>query len=80
VIYDKEAHRFILSTGRTFEPGANHAIGVDNGRISVGYDSSIALDPSDETHDWNSEPTPQEAIEIADYVIAQWVAFKATLG
>jgi hypothetical protein len=77
--YDSEKDRYVFgSTGRTFY--ANGYIGamalnsvVD---IAGGYDQCIDIE--DESKDeYSLDMKPEEAIELADYMISVWQRFRA---
>lgn len=59
----------IFSTGKKVYAHAGFVgIKYDNGwRISEGYDGGVYFD---------EEMTPAECVELADYMINQWVKFK----
>lgn len=74
------ADGFCLSSGRAFYAHGGVvglAVGTDGGsiadRICYGWDGSVGPD--------SGPPfTPEELREIADYMIAQWSAFKTEIG
>jgi hypothetical protein len=71
---DTEDYRFQCS-GRTFNANCG-IIGIDpDGDISEGYDGGIDVraDPEKWT---GSDLSQEERIELADYMIRRWEAFK----
>jgi len=77
--YNGDDKYILESTGRCFYAncgiiGIDQEFDRDNGLcVSEGYDGWIDL-----LHTWGEEKawTPDEAIELADYMIALWTRFK----
>lgn len=65
----------ILSTGREIDANSGF-IGInDDLELAGGYDSRMLLVADEDGYD--TPLTNQEAVEIADILIARWTAFRA---
>lgn len=74
-----EDFKYVLSNGGTFGGGANGAIGLGtDDELTVGYDYGLYIDGADE-FDAQSDPTVRDKIEIAEFMIARWSAYKDAL-
>ena len=74
MIYDRENHRYILSSGRKFDAN-NGIIGIARTEIYEGYDGHIQVvkyTPDSDFVDWTFE----EIRELADTMIARWEMWK----
>ena len=74
-----ENEKFVFeTTGRTFETNFN-TIGLsldsDGAHVGAGMDNALFSNPKDK-HDFQRPLTPEEHIELADFMIAQWQRFK----
>ena len=78
--YEPKRRRYTLSTGREFNANLGLISVDDNGTLYEGYDASLDVnghsDPQPD--DPASQPwTREERIELADFMIERWQAFRA---
>jgi hypothetical protein len=75
MIRSNEHDEFILSTGRrVYAHGGILGLSPDDDSVAEGLDGHIDCDRHDE---FNTQPwTDAERAELADYMIALWIAWK----
>lgn len=68
---------YLLSTGRHIYANVGY-IGInDKLEVSEGYDSTVRLFDKAEEWDHHEQLTPEEQVEVCDYMIELWAKRKA---